>query len=400
MTRFLLALACAGIMLAQRSPVDDAWDLAAKGSRDQAIRILEHFIKSNPRDADALLLLGSLLMEKGERAESIASLTQGVHLRPDSADAQNALGEAYSNFGDLRAARAPFEKAVALKPGFAIAQVNLGLVLVEAGEFAAAAPHLDRAIRILGRTPDAAYPHYLRAKIYAAENNGQKAIAELNRAVSLRPDFAEAWSDLGVARKNILDDAGALAAEKRAVELNPADAIAQYRLGAEYLRQDQPQLAVDPLEKAYRLNPEDQSTLNALHTALRLNGKTDEANRVKQKLTELLRKRDQMSANALKAVKLNNEGAALEKAGDLRNALEKYGQALDLYPSHVPIRVNYAVALLRLGQWTEGLNQLHEALERDPGNAKIQAAFDDALKQAPRGSVPQWDGRDTARADH
>ena len=400
MRRFLAALACAGIMLAQRSPVDDAWDLAAKGSRDQAIHLLEGFIKSNPRSADALLLLGSLLMEKGQRAESIATLTEGVRLQPNSADAQNALGEAYSNFGNLKAARTAFEKAVALKPGFAVAQVNLGLVLVEAGELSAGAPHLDRAIQIFGRAPDAAYPHYLRAKIYAAENNAQKAIAELNQAVSLRPDFAEAWSDLGQARKNILDDAGALAAEKRAVELNPGDAIAQYRLGAEYLRQDQPQRAVDPLEQAYRLNPEDQSTLNALHTALRLNGKTDEANSVKQKLTDLLRKRDQMSANALKAVKLNNEGALLEKAGDLRGALGKYGQALDLYPSHVPIRVNYAVALLRMGQWTEGLNQLHQALERDPGNAKIQAALDDALKQAPPASVPRWDDRDTARADH
>jgi tetratricopeptide (TPR) repeat protein len=393
MGRLLAALACAGLMLAQRSPVDDAWDLAAKGSPDQAIRVLEGFIRSNPRNADAFLLLGSLLMEKGERAESIARLTEGVRLRPNSADAQNALGEAYSNFGDPKAARGAFEKAVTLKPGFSVAQVNLGLVLVELGEFAAGAPHLDRAIGILGRTPDAAYPHYLRAKIYAAENNTQKTIAELNQAVSLRPDFAEAWSDLGQARKNTLDDAGALAAEKRAVELNPADAIAQYRLGAEYLHQDQPQLALDPLEHAYRLNPEDQSTLNALHTALRLNGKTDEADSVKQKLTELLRKRDQTSANALKAVKLNNQGAALEKTGDLRGALEKYGQAVDLYPSHVPIRVNYAIVLLRLGQWTEGLNQLHQALERDPGNAKIQAALDDALKQAPPASVPQWDDR-------
>jgi len=399
MVRFLIVLACAGIMLAQRSRVDEAWDLAAKGSRDQAIGVLEDFIKINPHDPDALLLLGSLLMEKGQRAESIARLSEGVRLRPNSADAQNALGEAYSNFGDPKSARGPFEKAVALKPGFAIAQVNLGLVLVEAGEFSAAAPHLDRAIQILGRTSDAAYPHYLRAKVYAAQNDSQKSLAELNQAVLLRPDFAEAWSDLGQARKSALDSAGALAAEKRAVELNPGDAIAQYRLGAEYLRQEQPELAIEHLEQAYRLNPEDQSTLNALHNVLRLNGKTEEANRIKQKLTELLRKRDQANANALKAVKLNNEGAGLEKAGDLRGALDRYRQALDLYPSHVPIRVNYAVALLRLGQWREGLNQLHEALQRDPGNTKIQAALADALKQAPAALVPQWNHREAPSAN-
>lgn len=400
MARIWAVAACAGLLAAQRSPVDQAWDLAAKGNRDQAINLLEDVVKSESRNADALLLLGSLLMEKGVRAESIARLKDGARLRPDSAEAQNALGEAYSNFGDPKSARAPFERAVALKPGFAVAQANLGLVLVEVGEFAAAAPHLDRAIELFGRTPDAAYPHYLRAKVYAAQSDAQKAVAELSQAVALRPDFAEAWSDLGEARKNILDNAGALAAEKRAVELNPNDAIAQYRLGAEYLHQEQPTLALEHLRQAYRLSPEDQSTLNALHNALLLDGKTGEANSVKQKLTELLRKKDQASANALKAVKLNNEGAGLEKAGDLRGALAKYREALDLYPTHVPIRVNYAIALLRLGQWTEGLNQLHEALRLDPGNTKIQAALDDALKQAPAGSVPRWDDQGTGHADH
>jgi predicted Zn-dependent protease len=54
------------------------------------------------------------------------------------------------------------------------------------------------------------------------------------------------------------------------------------------------------------------------------------------------------------------------------------------------MRVNYAIALLRLGQWTEGLNQLHEALKMDPHNAKLQAAMRDALSQAPAALVPDW----------
>ena len=191
----------------------------------------------------------------------------------------------------------------------------------------------------------------------------------------LRPDFAEAWSDLGQARKSALDSAGALAAEKRAVELNPGDAIAQYRLGAEYLRQEQPELAMEHLEQAYRLNPEDQSTLNALHNALRLNGKTEEANRIKQKLTELLRKRDQANANALKAVKLNNEGAGLEKAGDLRGALDRYRQALDLYPTHVPIRVNYAVALLRFGAMDGGAEPTSRSSSAGSGRYENSGGF-------------------------
>jgi predicted Zn-dependent protease len=79
---------------------------------------------------------------------------------------------------------------------------------------------------------------------------------------------------------------------------------------------------------------------------------------------------------------MNNKGSALEKAGDVRGALEKYRAALDLYPDHVGIRTNLAIALLKLGQWDQGLSQLREALRRDPGNAKLQAALADALAQA------------------
>jgi hypothetical protein len=45
--------------------------------------------------------------------------------------------------------------------------------------------------------------------------------------------------------------------------------------------------------------------------------------------------------------------------------------------------MNFGVALLRLGQWREGLSELREVLRRDPGNALAKAALADALEQAP-----------------
>jgi tetratricopeptide (TPR) repeat protein len=393
MGRFLALLACASLLLGQHGLVDRAWDLAAKGDRDQAIRVLRGAIQNDPRDADARLLLGSLLTEAGQQSEAIAQLTEAVRLRPQSAKAQNALGEAYNSFGDVKAAREPFEKAVAIDPGFGAAQVNLGLVLLTAGELEPAANHLDRAIKILGRGDDAAYAHYLRAKVYTAHDQAQKAAAQLQQAVSMRFDFPEAWSDLGEARKTLLDDAGALAAFEHAVKLAPGDAVAQYRLGAEYLDADKPHAALEHLEQAYRLSPDDQSTLNALQRALRQDGRTKEADNIKQKLSELLRKKDEANQNALAAADLNNEGARLQKTGDLRGALKKYQAAVELAPENVPMRVNYAIALLRLGQWTEGLNELHDALLRDPANGKIQEALKEALAQAPAGTVPDWNRR-------
>jgi tetratricopeptide (TPR) repeat protein len=381
MRLLLFGFACA--LLAQQ-PLDRAWDLAAKGRRPEAIAFLQEFVTANPKNADARLLLGSLYMEQGDKDHSIDELKVAAQLRPNSEEAQTALGEAYSKFGQNEAARSAFEKAVKLKPDSGIAQSNLGLALSVAGDTAAAAKHLDRAIQLLGRSDDAADAHYLRAKIYASGGAPEQAAKHLEQAVAIRPGFAEAWSDLGQSRKTLLDDSGALTAFQHAVAAAPEDGVAQYRLGAEYLRQNQPLLAVTHLQQASRINSSDQSVLNALQIALRKNGDIEGANRVKQQLADLLLEKDRINQNQLAAVKLNNDGAVLEKSADLPAALAKYEEATRLYPEHAGIRMNYGVALLRLGRWVEGLNQLREARRQDPGNQKIEQALEDALKQAPR----------------
>jgi tetratricopeptide (TPR) repeat protein len=309
---------------------------------------------------------------------------------PQSAEAQNAWGEALDEAGQLDSARRQFERAIELKVNYGQAYLNLGLVSLQLNAPDGAAVNLDQAIKLLGSTSEAGYALYLRAKIYTAREQYDDALRCLNQAVKLRPDLAEAWSDLGETRKAKLDDHGALTAFKRAVDLNPVDPVAQYRLGAEYLRLDDAPHAAEYLQLAYKHNPQDQSVLNALQSALRKEGETAEANKIRAQLAELLRKRDDSMQKAVAAIKLNNEGASLQKGGDLAGALAKYQQASQLDPNHVGIRVNYAVALLRLGHWTDGLNELHEALRRDPGNDQIRLALKDALAQAPPELVPKW----------
>jgi tetratricopeptide (TPR) repeat protein len=382
--QLLAVLICAGSLLAQRAPIEQAWDLVSKGESKQAVGLLRRIIAADPRDGEARLLLGSILMEQGERSESIAQLEEAVRLKPKSAEAHNALGEAYNAFSQFTEARAEFEKTLALDQSFAPAHVSLGLILLQSDDFDSAAPHLDRAIALLGRKPDAAYPRYLRAKIYTEKNDAQKAAALLKEALALRPDFAEAWSDLGQVRKTLLDDAGALVAFQRAVAAGPDDAVAQYRLGSEYLHQGDTRQAITHLKESFRLNPQDQSTLYNLQMALRKDGQTEQANEVKKKLAELLRKRDTERQAALTAVQINNQGAELEKAGNLSEALEKYRAALKLDPNHVGVRVNLAIALLRLGHWDEGIKELRDAQRQDPNNADLQRALNDALAQAPK----------------
>ncbi|HEX7362329.1 MAG TPA: tetratricopeptide repeat protein [Bryobacteraceae bacterium] len=354
--RFGLMLACSGFVFAQQNSLTQIQHLLDKGNRARAIVLLDEILKNHPDNVKARVLLGGALADSGKTAEAIPQ----------------------------------FKEAVRLNPGDAEAQAGFGTVLLEGGDVPGAAEHLDRALRILGHTPDAAYTLYVRARIYSRQGDVKHAAALLTEAIHLRPDLAPAWSDLGLARKALLDDAGALRAFQHAEELDPQDAVLQYRLGNEYLREHKTDLALKYLEAAYHLNPRDQSTLNSLQLALGRAGKKQEAEEIRQKLAALLAARDLANQKIVGAIQINNEGAKLQKEGDLRGALEKYRKALQLDPQHVGIRVNYAIALLRLGQWTDGLNELHEALRRDPGNAKIKAALKDALAQAPPALIPKW----------
>jgi protein O-GlcNAc transferase len=380
------AIVCASSVNAQvsgqRRPIETAWDLIAKGQRSQAVALLHDLVRNDPHNADARLLLGSVLMEQGERSESIAQLEEAVRLRPKSAEVQNALGEAYNLFGELKSARPAFERAVAIDPAFAQARVNLASVLLQAGDGERALQHLERAITLFGNKPDAAYPHYLRAKLYVEKRDTAKAVSDLERAVALRPDFGEAWSDLGEARKALFDEDGALQALQRAVESSPDDAVAQTRLGLNLLNRGKPHEAIVPLQHAAGLDPNNQSTLNALQLALRKDGQAEQADSVKRRLAELLRDKDHADQKLVSALELNNKGSALEKSGDTRGALERYRAALEIDPDHVGIRTNLAVALLKLGRWDEGISQMREALRRDPGNTNIQRGLEDALAQA------------------
>jgi Flp pilus assembly protein TadD len=372
-----------GLLLAQKPVIDQAWDLVARDKRHEAMALLRDEVSKHPQNADARLLFGSLLSESGDAAEGILHLREGVRLRPRSAIARNALGEALSDAGNFQAAREEFERALALDAKLAPARENMGLVLLQAGDLEGAAKQLDRAIQLYGEKEAGAYARYLLARAHTASGALKQAETELRKAVALRPDLAEAWSDLGQVREKLDDDEGALTALQRAVQVNPAGAVAQTRLGSLYLRLGKPLDAVPHLERAVELTPDDQTALNSLQRALREAGRSEKADQVKSRLAELIRKRDRDSQNALAAVNLNNEGAALQKQGKLAEAAERYRAALDLNPGHAGMRANYAIALLRLGRWERGLEELRTAVRQDPSNQTFQKALVDALAQAP-----------------
>jgi len=378
----LAALLSAENLGAEQSSLEKAESLLSKGATAEAVVVLREIITDDPHNVDAHLLLGTALALIGERGESINQMAVAVQLRPDSARAHNQYGMVLSRFIEVKAAREEFEKALELDPRLAEVHVNLSLILAQAGEVISAGDHLDQAIKLQGDVRAAAYTHYLRAKIWGAQSQIDKSIDELEKSIQLRPEYAEAWSDLGGMRRLSLDSSGAVQALEKAVALNPHDSTAQYRLGQLYLQDGEAAKALDHLKIALLRDPSDVAILYSLDRALRKAGKLEEAKAIEKQLAELRAQSDRASTVALAASRLNDEGIAMEKSGDLRAALAKYRAALDLDPTGTGFQLNYGLALCRLDRWEDGIAELREVLRLDPDNHQAAKALYIAMDQA------------------
>lgn len=367
--------------VAAQSPVEKARAALAAGDRQEAIRILRPFVAAEPDNADGRLVLGTVLALEGVLGESIEHLQEAVRLRPDWAAAHNTLGMALSRFGQIAMARASFAEAVRLDPGLAQAHVNLALILAQSDELDAALQHLEHAVESLGEQPGSAYPRFLRAKIWTQQGQAGNAAQELERAVGLRPDFAEAWALLGQARRALRENAAAVAAFQKAVALNPDDGASRSHLGALFLQLGRISEAETQLRAAARLDPQDRSTLYNLMRALQKSGQREEAERVNQRLAEMLKNRSESEEGSLAALGLNNEAVELQKAGEIRAALDKYRAAIALHPTHAGFRLNYGLALCEAELWNECVTEIEESLSLEPGNPKATQALYVALEK-------------------
>ncbi len=382
---FLLCLSGVANAPAQSTSLDEARRLFNAGSYERAAQLLEARLKLHPEDAGAHLLLGQIDAVEGERSEAIQELSRTIELEPSSAVAYNMLGTALNRFAEFDAARKAFEQAVALDPKMTEAHINLAMTLAEAGDLRGAESQLKTAIALQPAAPSAARAHYLLAKIYA-DQQPARAIDELTQAARIDPKDEQTWIQLGDLRSESGDEAAALAAFRNAAALNPHDGEAQYELGSEYLIVGNAREAVVHLELARKAMPNPTiALLYKLGRALKKAGNSQPAEHVRAEAQTLLAQDTQANEHFQQAETLDHDGVVLEQQGDTIQAIEKYRAALEINPQQNRYRYNYALALCRAGRWQQGIAELKEVLDNDPGNIDARRALfiaEDKARQA------------------
>lgn len=212
----------AAVALYQQGRFADA-EHAARGVLAQA-----------PHHANALHLLGAVLMQSQRFDEAAAVFDRWLGFAPDNADAWTERGNALYAAGRTEDARASYERALSAAPDHVPALSNLGATLSASGRPAEALAAHDRALAV---KPDHVPALFNRGNALSTLGRLEDAVASYDRALAFAPDHHDAWLNRGEALRELgrLDDA--VASFARAQALRPGDAASQWNLASALLLQ-------------------------------------------------------------------------------------------------------------------------------------------------------------------
>ncbi|MHC4202919.1 MAG: tetratricopeptide repeat protein [Planctomycetota bacterium] len=160
-------------------------------------------------------------------------------------------GNASLSRGRLDGAIAAFTKATERDPSYAEAYLGRGMAL--AARWKRYFSKVEYAAVL--RKPPPKYHHHTVAKYFEGKSDHDRAIADLTKAIEIKPDHAKAYYHRGLAYANNYEYHRAIADYTKAIELEPDYAEAYYSRGRAYSSEGKAELAMRDLERAIAEHP-------------------------------------------------------------------------------------------------------------------------------------------------
>lgn len=199
------------------------FDLYRAGKLAEAEALYRQVLETEPRNAPALTVLGTIQAQRGSLAEAARLFEISLEVDPLQPDALYNHGIVLTGLRRFEEALASYNSAIALKPDNPVILNNRGNALAELKRFEEALASYDRAIALRRNYPDA----YLnRGLVLAGLNRQEDALASYDRALAIRPDDAGALFHRANALALLKRPGEAVESYDRAIALDPGDALA------------------------------------------------------------------------------------------------------------------------------------------------------------------------------
>jgi len=225
-------------------------------ARERANVLLQRY----PDHTEVWRLSGVCALQQGDFAPARKALDRAIEIAPQSVESWCNLASLHTAQGHFEEAERALRHALALAPNHAAALNNLGSLLDARGDYYGAADAFAKAI---SQRPDYARAWLNQAAALLAIRQLVRAEASARRAVQLDPSWADAQFVLG----NVLAAAqkkGALDAYREAVRLAPRSPHFQYQLGLALDKTGEFTSAASAFEASLRIAPEFWPALSQL----------------------------------------------------------------------------------------------------------------------------------------
>ena len=314
------------------------------GQAREAEATARGLLKTSPNDVEAHRLLGRLYLRQLSEAQNsvsssspsgntldqaIAEFEKIISLDPRSVEDRMVLGQLYTVKHQPEKAEEQFKVAQDLEPDSEDVVLNLSRVYAENGDLAHAARVIE-AVPAADRTPKM---EFALGATYDQLKRTKDAIAAYKRAADMDPDDARTMGALAQAllNDNQLDEA--LKEYKQLAEADPEDASTIVHISEIQRRQGKYEEALATIRKAVKKDPDSLEAGYNEGLLLDVLGRYDESTQIYEHMVELT----SHANGAYTAEEKNNRAIFLERLGSVYHEQNKIDQAIATYQKMIDL---------------------------------------------------------------
>jgi tetratricopeptide (TPR) repeat protein len=244
-----------------------------------------------------------------------------------------------------------------------------GAVLKGLGQLALSIEAYKKALAI---KPDYADAYYNMGNALQEQGKLKEALEAYKKTLTIKPDYAKAYYNMGNALKEQGKMEEALEAYKKTLTIKPDYADAYNNMGATLKEQGKLEEALEAYKKTLTIKPDYAEAYYNMGVTLKEQGKLEEAIVVYKKALTI--KPDYAEAHY-------NTGITLQEQGKLEEALVFYKKALTSKPDYAEAYNNMGVILQEQGKMEEATQAFKKALTIKPDYAEAYNNMGVTLRQ-------------------
>lgn len=234
--------------------------LARQGKLDEAESQFRRSVAIDPGFAPAHQNLGRLLLQQGRPEEALEHLREAARRGPVDLDLALRLAELEVEHGDASVGEKLYE-SIAMEHGSVRAMLALGRSLARRGEGQEAIAVVYRAVEMAPNSEEALSAYARLCVEHGAPVPAMKTLEALTRLFPMNAEYSYL---LGVARLQLAESEGAVAALRRSLELDPDRVLPLFALGLSFRDQKRFAEAREALTESLQLMPSHADSLVVL----------------------------------------------------------------------------------------------------------------------------------------